>query len=449
MKRFIFPILSVLLFISIFFSTAQAQAPTTGPFDVSNNCTQSPTGGYTTLEACFKALESALPQTTPTKPLTASGSPFCEVGDGVFLDTCDITESTKKVIVRFYGFRNPENGPDGQGKYFCYKSDQSKCEKDNFKEIKRTIEGGGVIEEEVCGDGKDALMGKNHKRGGGCKTSDYFHQGKFYRLGIYYDKDKNTKLGEAAFYIKHFYPIPTVEPKKPVEKASITVRLSGIRESENQSGDNQNNYKILLQSRDDAKFGEKSKCITIPQDKKEAEETFTGLARGKYQIKIQERVGEDGSNCKGGFTYWTIPVTVGDLNFPGKVGEPISDPNNVESRQQSQNSGPLPPPCAEKDRTPDGRCLAIQTGIGRISVQPDTFVSSLYGWLLTLASVAGFILLIRAGYKLLTSAGNKEKVGEAREEIKSVIFGILFLVVALVMLEAIGTDILKIPGFVR
>ncbi len=465
MRRIIYSILLFLVLTPFSLSIVRAQA--TERFTISNGtCVQDPNGAYASLVDCFKAIDSSPPGAAPPAqvPVTASGTPFCKVGDGVYLDTCEVSESTPSVIVRFYGYHNEsekKDVPEEYGEFFCYKTDQSKCESDDFKSIKKTIEGGGIIEEEVCGDGKEALKGTSHK--GGCDDEDYFHEGKIYRLGLYHDKNKHTKIAEAAFYIGHFYPTPVVEPLDPREHAKITVKLSGIREAKNKSGDNQNNYKLLLQGRDSTY--ESSQCVTVKRDQNPVTFVFgndsqhPSLTRGKYQLKIQERVGEDGNNCKGGFTYWTIPITVGanevrDSNgkiieeaVKGKIGKHIKDPNNVESRNFSRQSHSLRLPCAEKDRTKDGRCLAITTGIGKISVQPDTFVSSLYGWLLSLAGVAGLILLLRAGYKILTSGGNKEKVGEAREEIKSVIIGILFLIVALVMLEAIAKDVLKIPGF--
>lgn len=452
MKYLFFYFLLFCVFVSSFASRVVAQTTPAPRYDAAQNCAQNPAGAYTSLEDCFRAIDSSPPAdlNAPTAPTTESGTPFCEVGFGVWLDSCEINEKTEKVIVRFHGFRSDPGVVDNYGKYFCYKSDQSKCEKDNFKAIKNSD--GGIIEEEVCGDGKEALKGTSHK--GGCDGDDYFHQGKIYRLGLYYEKDKNTKIAEAAFYIGHFKVDVDITPLDPRERAQITVKLSGIRESQNKSGENQNNYKLLLQGRDNTY--ESSECIRVDKNSKTGEFTFgrsgdtehPSLKKGRYQLKVQEEV-KDGGSCDGGFTYWTVPITVGDAERPGKIGNKIWDPSNVESRQIARADHVIHLPCDEKNRTSDNRCLAVTTGIGEISVQPESFVASLYGWLLSLAGVAGLILLLRAGYKILTSGGNKEKVGEARDEIRSVILGILFLVVALVILETISTDLLKIPGFTR
>jgi len=48
---------------------------------------------------------------------------------------------------------------------------------------------------------------------------------------------------------------------------------------------------------------------------------------------------------------------------------------------------------------------------------------------------------------MMTSQGDQEKIKAARERITSAIIGFLFLVFSLVLLEIIGVNILRIPGF--
>ena len=49
----------------------------------------------------------------------------------------------------------------------------------------------------------------------------------------------------------------------------------------------------------------------------------------------------------------------------------------------------------------------------------------------------------------MISRGDKEKLQAARETITAAIVGLLFIVLSIVILEIIGVDILKIPGFSR
>ncbi|HUQ85648.1 MAG TPA: peptidoglycan-binding protein [Candidatus Limnocylindrales bacterium] len=109
----------------------------------------------------------------------------------------------------------------------------------------------------------------------------------------------------------------------------------------------------------------------------------------------------------------------------------------------------LPPslegPCAgtiEKD----GKCNGFYTGLGDVSTEPAKFISSLFRILLAGSGAIALLLIIRAGYKIMTSEGKPEAVQEGRERLIAAIVGLLFLIFALVFLQVIGVDILKIPG---
>ena len=57
------------------------------------------------------------------------------------------------------------------------------------------------------------------------------------------------------------------------------------------------------------------------------------------------------------------------------------------------------------------------------------------------------ILIITSGYQIMTSQGDPEKIKAGRERFISAVVGLLFLIFSLVILETIGVDILRIPGF--
>ena len=93
------------------------------------------------------------------------------------------------------------------------------------------------------------------------------------------------------------------------------------------------------------------------------------------------------------------------------------------------------------------KCVAVQTGVGPISTDPASFVKSVFSLVLGLSGGIALILIIFSGYKLIASQGNPEKTTAARDQLISAIVGLLFIIVSFVILEVIGVDILKIPGF--
>ncbi len=95
----------------------------------------------------------------------------------------------------------------------------------------------------------------------------------------------------------------------------------------------------------------------------------------------------------------------------------------------------------------DRKCGALQTGIANISTEPQGFVRSIFGLVLGLAGGIALILIIIAGYRLMASQGNPEQITAARDQLISAIVGLLFIILSFVILQVIGVDILKIPGF--
>lgn len=93
------------------------------------------------------------------------------------------------------------------------------------------------------------------------------------------------------------------------------------------------------------------------------------------------------------------------------------------------------------------KCIGVNTAIGNISTEPAGFVRSIFSLVLGLSGGIALILIILAGYKLISSQGNPEKTTAARDQLVSAITGLLFIIVSFVLLQVIGVDILKIPGF--
>ena len=94
----------------------------------------------------------------------------------------------------------------------------------------------------------------------------------------------------------------------------------------------------------------------------------------------------------------------------------------------------------------NGSCTAVDTAIGTISTSPTGVVGSIMTILLSLSGGIAILLIIAAGYQMVTSQGNPEKVKEARERLTSAIVGLLFIIFSVAILQVIGVDILRIPG---
>lgn len=121
------------------------------------------------------------------------------------------------------------------------------------------------------------------------------------------------------------------------------------------------------------------------------------------------------------------------------------------------NPSPPPPPCIrglDKDgkNTTDKdsivNCKAVDTGLGlEIGTDPQSFIKNLFGLILSISGGIAVLLIIYSGYQLINSQGNPEKLEAARQQLLSAIIGLLFIIFSLVILQTIGVDILRIPGF--
>ncbi len=98
-----------------------------------------------------------------------------------------------------------------------------------------------------------------------------------------------------------------------------------------------------------------------------------------------------------------------------------------------------------KEPCPNNKC---ETAIGPIDVSnPMSVIMRIFSLVLSLGSAGAMIVIIYAGYKMMTSRGNKEAIQGARETITAAIVGLMFMVFSLVILSVITGNILKIPGF--
>lgn len=121
----------------------------------------------------------------------------------------------------------------------------------------------------------------------------------------------------------------------------------------------------------------------------------------------------------------------------------------TDSPRFGSNSTPIPtgsPDYVNSDFK-DRKCIEVQTGIGNISTEPQGFVKSIFSLVLGLAGGIALILIMISGYSFMTSRGDPEAIKAATGRLTSAIIGLLFIIFSFVILEIIGVDILRIPGF--
>jgi hypothetical protein len=113
----------------------------------------------------------------------------------------------------------------------------------------------------------------------------------------------------------------------------------------------------------------------------------------------------------------------------------------VSGNKTPTNINPSFPPI---NWCPKGVCT---TAVGNWSSSPVQAIQALFGLVLSLTGIVALLVIIYAGYRIMTSQGNPERLTSARELLTAAIVGLLFTIFSLVILQTIGVDILHIPGF--
>lgn len=285
-------------------------------------------------------------------------------------------------------------------------------------------------------------------------------------------------------------------------QGGVQITMVGSRPREDK--EERNNYQIVLQSAT-SKYKEEE-CVIVTTDNNESKPATFGLfsddknkdiPSGIYDIKIHDQKNEDdfyvpgqllylnpagaiaraafgtkldiGKNaCDGGYLYYTIRAEIKhDKNTSLITVKDIEvDPDGIITRTDTERFGPLP---CTGGLTKDGEfvttkdaedtndqveilnsiveCTEYNTALGIFGTNPLGFISSFGTWIFRIAALATFGILLYAGFIFQTSRGDKEKIGKAREMITAAITGLIFIILSVSILQIIGIDILKIPGF--
>ncbi len=88
---------------------------------------------------------------------------------------------------------------------------------------------------------------------------------------------------------------------------------------------------------------------------------------------------------------------------------------------------------------------AINTAIGCIPIgDTDEFIGFILRWAIGIGGGIAFLLIVFAGFQIMTSAGNPERLQAGRELLTSAIAGLILLIFSVFILRIIGVNILGI-----
>lgn len=104
---------------------------------------------------------------------------------------------------------------------------------------------------------------------------------------------------------------------------------------------------------------------------------------------------------------------------------------------------------AQGDPLGSGSCdsSSIDTAIGCIPIKSQQlFTKFVLSWALGIGGGIAFLLIVLAGFQIMTSQGNPERMKAGQELLTSAIMGLILLIFSAFILRFIGVQIFEIPG---
>ncbi len=175
-----------------------------------------------------------------------------------------------------------------------------------------------------------------------------------------------------------------------------------------------------------------------------------GSAKCKCRNPEKAEDGKNAIDCDNGKSFFCPDNHQACFNDPnGKyhyeweaLGVRCAEPEKKDDKKDELPQPPKPP-C--KDFNDKGGCKTINTGLGDLQTETGPFISKIFAILLSLSGGIALLLIIKAGYQIMTSHGKPESLQQGRDQLIAAIVGLLFLIFSFVLLQTIGVDILKIP----
>ncbi|HWA52314.1 MAG TPA: hypothetical protein VG895_04625 [Patescibacteria group bacterium] len=108
-----------------------------------------------------------------------------------------------------------------------------------------------------------------------------------------------------------------------------------------------------------------------------------------------------------------------------------------------QNSGPgITPTCVV-----NGGGTGINTAVGCIPIDNQSdLIGFFLRWAIGIGGGIAFLLILFAGFQIMTSRGDPNRLKAGQELMTSAIAGLLLLIFSVIILRIIGVDILQIKG---
>lgn len=135
------------------------------------------------------------------------------------------------------------------------------------------------------------------------------------------------------------------------------------------------------------------------------------------------------------------------ININGSITEVVGDDttpreiNLIEGTCQGDNC-----PSAQGEVCgPD----KLKTAIGCVSTKPADLIKDLITLSIGIGGVVALIRMILGSYQMIMSHGNKDSIKEGRDKFVSALIGLIFIILAVYLMELVGLSILALPGFGR
>ncbi|MDO5561543.1 MAG: hypothetical protein Q4G02_02095 [bacterium] len=94
-----------------------------------------------------------------------------------------------------------------------------------------------------------------------------------------------------------------------------------------------------------------------------------------------------------------------------------------------------------------GAVVGFWTAIGCIPTNPIGAIGQLLTFLMGIGSVLIFAQILVGAFTLMTSKGDPKGVQDAKSRITNSIIALLFILFSVTILQFVGVNILRIPGF--
>lgn len=92
-----------------------------------------------------------------------------------------------------------------------------------------------------------------------------------------------------------------------------------------------------------------------------------------------------------------------------------------------------------------GAGLTINTAIGCIPINDtNALMSFILGWAISVGGGVAFLLILFAGFQILTSGGNPQKTQAGKELLTAAVSGLLMIIFSAFLLRIIGVNVLGI-----